>query len=255
MLDARYIHLHEALGLGAMWLRNGAKVLPNATDPVPHTPSQSARTGSLTWQENAAVSGNPSNLTDNSTHQRTSNSKNTPPSLSALDKLRRQHSESPTPTRIKMQAAPPTVQLSMPTHVVKLLILSVCASLDDIVAGRLFSGEDGILLDKMLAAIHLSPEEAHRSTWLKNLPDFNPKPSQEQVQAALPSVRAEWENCGQPALLLLGEFFEREDVLACIQQFAPETPYFIIPHPMRLLRQPQLKRGAWETLQKVQAAL
>ncbi len=36
MLDSRYIHLHEALGLGAMWLKQGAKIIgqPEHTLPV-----------------------------------------------------------------------------------------------------------------------------------------------------------------------------------------------------------------------------
>ena len=28
MLESRYLHLHEALGLGPMWLKQGARLLP-----------------------------------------------------------------------------------------------------------------------------------------------------------------------------------------------------------------------------------
>ena len=38
MLSARYLHLHEALGLGPMWLKRGAVVLPSAT--LPGSPTQ-----------------------------------------------------------------------------------------------------------------------------------------------------------------------------------------------------------------------
>ena len=34
MLSSRYLHLHEALGLGPMWFKRGAKVLP-AAEPAP----------------------------------------------------------------------------------------------------------------------------------------------------------------------------------------------------------------------------
>ena len=33
MLDTRYVHLHEALGLGALWLHKTAKVLPPVSAP------------------------------------------------------------------------------------------------------------------------------------------------------------------------------------------------------------------------------
>ena len=40
MLSARYIHLADALGLGALWLKRGAKVITPATRPtLTHTPN------------------------------------------------------------------------------------------------------------------------------------------------------------------------------------------------------------------------
>ena len=33
MLDTRYVYLHEALGLGALWLHKTAKVLPPVSAP------------------------------------------------------------------------------------------------------------------------------------------------------------------------------------------------------------------------------
>ena len=119
---------------------------------------------------------------------------------------------------------------------------------------KLFSGEDGALLHKMLAAIQLSPQDVHCSTWLKQSAHFNPNPSEEEVQAAWADVYQEWQQCGQPPLWLLGDFFEREDVRRCLQQCAP-TPYFVTSHPLRLLKYPQLKRAAWETLQQLKAEL
>ncbi|HGM2383573.1 TPA: uracil-DNA glycosylase family protein, partial [Neisseria gonorrhoeae] len=34
MLSARYLHLHEALGLGPMWLKQAAAVLPPKNTPA-----------------------------------------------------------------------------------------------------------------------------------------------------------------------------------------------------------------------------
>ena len=52
MLSSRYLHLHQALGLGPMWLKRGAKILPAATPnlpanaaPAPERPSENGRSG------------------------------------------------------------------------------------------------------------------------------------------------------------------------------------------------------------------
>ena len=43
MLSSRYLHLHEALGLGPMWLKQGAKVLSAApAAAAPKAAAQSA---------------------------------------------------------------------------------------------------------------------------------------------------------------------------------------------------------------------
>ena len=115
-------------------------------------------------------------------------------------------------------------------------------------------GLGALWLHKMLAAIQLSPQDVHCSTWLKQSAHFNPNPGEEEVQAAWADVYQEWQQCGRPPLWLLGDFFEREDVRRCLQQCAP-TPYFVTSHPLRLLKYPQLKRAAWDTLQQLKAEL
>ena len=37
MLSSRYLHLHEALGLGPMWLQQGAQVLPPMRSAMWHS--------------------------------------------------------------------------------------------------------------------------------------------------------------------------------------------------------------------------
>ena len=51
----------------------------------------------------------------------------------------------------------------------------------------------------------------------------------------------------------MGGFFEREDVIAQVRTLA--LPYFVIPHPQRILADPSLKRGTWNTLQAMRAEL
>ena len=159
----------------------------------------------------------------------------------------------PTPQPI---STPQTTPLHSPTiRPAKLLILSVCPSVDDMAAGKLFSGADGEMLHKMLKTIALPPAQAHFSTWLKNSPDFNPRPDAQTITAAAPDIAREWQQTQAQAMLLLGDFFHRPEVQTELNNIAPASARYHIPHPMRLAGNPQLKRSAWETLQKLQAAL
>lgn len=231
MLDTRYVHLHEALGLGALWLHKTAKVLP----PV-SAPETAAKTTPPPLQKQPA-----------------------PPVRDNAPPIRHAHPQpEPQPETAAQPASQPAersnISWAEPPRPARVLVLSVCASLEDRMRQKLFSGEDGELLHKMLAAIQLLPQDVHCSTWLKQSAHFNPNPSEEEVQAAWADVYQEWQQCGRPPLWLLGDFFEREDVRRCLQQCAP-TPYFVTSHPLRLLKYPQLKRAAWDTLQQLKAEL
>ncbi len=239
MLDSRYIHLHEALGLGAMWLKQGAKIIgqPEHTLPV------------------ATPKTTPTPITKPTAEQRNMH----PSRLAVLQKINSATLQ-PTTTAPPSPAQPDYPiysteyyinQLSGSIPKVKLMTLSVCASPADVAGGKLFSGEDGVLLHKMLAGIHLNPNDVYISTWLKDLPDFSPKPATEAVTAAAPRVAAEWQLSGATALLLMGDFFERPDVKAQL----PKGKAYYIPHPQRILNNPTLKRSAWETLQQLERHL
>lgn len=238
MLDSRYIHLHEALGLGAMWLKQSAKIIGQLENRellsacVPHSSPMVKRK-----EQSKTISAS---------------------RLAVLQKI---NSATLQPETLPENNAPilpkyPTDSvenylkiLSVPKA--RVMALSVCASPADVVAGQLLSGSDGELFTKMLAAIQLNQNDVWLSSWLKDLPDFSPKPPTEAVQAAAPRVQAEWQLCGAKALLLMGNFFERDDVKAQL----PVAPTFYIPHPQRILNDPTLKRSAWETLQQLQQFL
>ena len=251
MLNSRYIHLHQALGLGIMWLNQHAQIRPaqgslkteNATQAQPNLAHLNA--------------ANTSNARFNATPNRTSN---TAIQGNALAKIRQRSpyhpSSAPTATPQPTIAPQPTPSIHTPALLpAKLLILSVCPSVDDMAAGKLFSGADGEMLHKMLHAIALPPEQAHFSTWLKNSPDFNPRPDAQTITAAAPSIAQEWQQTQAQAMLLLGDFFHRPEVQTALNAIAPASARYHIPHPMRLASNPQLKRSAWETLQQLQAAL
>lgn len=243
MLDSRYVHLHEALGLGVMWLNTNAKILPQTQPEKSKLPSA---------QKPLAVT-----VPQKTPTQAASNAR-----LAALQRVRAHSNpdsgslKNPQPTApIAAPTVAPTTPVPAPTPRAKVMIISVCASPADVVAGKLFSGEDGAMLNKMLGAIGLQNSDAYLSTWLKDLPDFNPKPPTETVIAATERVAQEWRQSGASSLLLLGDFFDRADVQQQLNQFSGSEQRFHIPHPMRIVSNPKLKRSAWETLQQMQKFL
>lgn len=256
MLSSRYVHLHEALGLGAMWLKQGARVLVN----------DEPREQETIVAPTINIQAVPEIVSNSVLRQARSKpqEKMTAARLSALQrvgsKTLQQHDEMReavplSPQKVVLSKQDWLAQLSGSIKPVRVMVLSVCASPADVAAGQLFSGEEGVLLRKMLAAINLSADDVLLNTWLKDLPDFNPKPAPEVVADALPRVQAEYELSGEPVLLLLGDFFQRPEMQAYLAQLGDKVRHFSIAHPARLINHPQLKRPAWEALQALQAVL
>ena len=286
MLDARYVHPHEALGLGPMWLPVAARIRQPEKPAADAGGSTDApeRPSSLKTAAHKVQAAAPTRPAAAAQHADGAGFAETPPvpartpapratrapqtttapnspRLAALQRVGSTTLE-PAPTAAVQEspAATPTVEhylerLAGRVPAARLMVLSVCPSPADVAARRLFSGAEGELLDKMLAAIRLSREDSYLSCWLKGLPDFRPQPAAEDVAAASARVDAEFRLSGARALLLMGRFFERDDVRGHLQRIAPGVPHFYIDHPQQMLHKPQLKRKAWEELQKLQAAL
>lgn len=237
MLVSRYVHLHEALGLGAMWLPQHAQLVSQEADFSKEKKSVIARSSSSENDARMALMQQIRQKNQNSTTiqpvQNPPTPNTTPISVSSDFDM----------NELRQRITPKTV-----------MAMTMCASPTDVAAKRLLSGEDGVLFEKMLAAIGLSLADVHLTCWLKGLPDFNLKPATEQIIASTPRIQAEHQLSQAKVLLLLGDFFERADVVAQIQSLS--VPYFTIPHPRRILDNPHtLRRPAWEVLQKVQKYL
>lgn len=228
MLDTRYIHLHEALGLGAMWLKNTAKIIE------PTGVSGSLKPTPTTKKDK-----------NNAAHQKM---------MAWLHQNRSASEDSPT-----KNASPPTpltesAIFSGSVLPARVLVLGLQASLNDFAAQQLFSGEEGVLLRKMLAAIGLQPQDVHLSCWLKTQRPLT-MPSREEIFQAAASVRQDWQQSQAKAMLLLGDVFYRDDLKQQILKIVGDSPVFVIPHPSKILENQSLKRPAWEVLQQLQTHL
>ena len=254
MLESRYLHLHEALGLGPMWLKQGARLLPppaegqdgrfqTASDPTP-TVRTAPQLAAAVHEDAKQPSGN--------AHAAT---------LAAIGGASRRQSREPSVPKPAEPAANTANTLSdtlqdgiipqTQADAARLLAVSICPAPADLAAGRLFSGADGVLLDNMLAAIGLTAADCRRTSWLPSV-EFSPDAA--RLQAA-ERMRHEAASGCIRAVLLLGQFFEQPENAEAVAATFGNLPVFTVPHPARMLRQPQLKARAWTELKRLRQYL
>jgi len=137
----------------------------------------------------------------------------------------------------------------------RLMVISLNPAPSDDETGRLISGQHGRLLDNMLAAIGLSPEQVFRTAWLRCTPRITLKTTPEEQVRCAAFIRQEFAWVQPQAVLLLGNSFYDPARRWLLEQLIGHTPAFTVPHPAILLRQPELKAQAWHSLKQLKAAL
>lgn len=129
--------------------------------------------------------------------------------------------------------------------------------------GRPFVGASGQLLDKMIAAIGLGREEVYIGNVVKCRPPHNRQPSPEEAAACLPYLRAQVALVRPKVIVLLGATAARYAVSPDIRitrdrgRWIERKGVWMMPtyHPSALLRDPSLKRAAWQDFQAVRDKL
>lgn len=125
--------------------------------------------------------------------------------------------------------------------------------------GRPFVGNAGKLLDKMLAAIDLSREEVYIANIVKCRPPGNADPKPEYAEACIKYLREQVRFIRPRVIVLLGRiavqnFLKMKDSIGNIHgQVYNRKGYLFIPtyHPSALLRNPGLKKEAWEDFKMI----
>ncbi len=145
----------------------------------------------------------------------------------------------------------------------KLLFIGEAPGRDEDLKGLPFVGRAGQLLDKMISAIDLRREDVYICNVLKCRPPENRTPAPGEVEQCLPYLEQQLALV-QPSLIcalglsaaqallktkssmgsLRGRTFEYRGI--------PLIPTY---HPAALLRNPSLKREAWEDMQRVRDTL
>ena len=271
MLSSRYLHLHEALGLGPMWLQQGAQVLPPPNDNPPadnHPPAAVAATpttaatsahNSQSAQARQAVMAAVGGETKTPAAAPATNAKIAPPTIAPVV-------SAPTPIDTLNAATLPAAlaqcqrcdlhrqrRQPLPGHgslQAKLLVVSPNPAPEDDMAAQLLSGEAGVLLHNMLAAIHIDPATVYFTSQVKCTPNATLQVNPTETAACTPFLQQQIAWLQPQAVLLLGQSFQHMAAEA-LAELLQQRPYVIVPHPARLLRQHQLKTEAWQALQKL----
>jgi DNA polymerase len=149
----------------------------------------------------------------------------------------------------------------------RLMLIGEAPGRDEDLEGRPFVGRAGQLLDKMLAAIQLSEQNAHITNIVYWRPPGNRTPTPQEAQVCRPFLERQVELVAPELVVLLGgaaakHLLEVADGIMRIRGKWREIAIGSVKvraiatlHPAYLLRAPAAKRLAWRDLLAVKAAL
>jgi DNA polymerase len=149
----------------------------------------------------------------------------------------------------------------------RLMLIGEAPGRDEDLEGKPFVGRAGQLLDKMLAAIQLSEQNAHITNIVYWRPPGNRTPTPQEAQVCRPFLERQVELVAPELVVLLGgaaakHLLEVADGIMRIRGKWREIEIGSVKvraiatlHPAYLLRAPAAKRLAWRDLLAVKAAL
>jgi DNA polymerase len=134
---------------------------------------------------------------------------------------------------------------------------------DEDLKGEPFVGRSGQLLTKMLAAIDLGREDVYITNIVKCRPPDNRDPQEDEVRCCEKYLTAQIDVIRPSIICALGRvaahwLLDTKESLAGLR--SSENTYHGIPvlvtyHPAALLRNPGLKRGAWEDFKRLRTII
>ncbi len=149
----------------------------------------------------------------------------------------------------------------------RLMLIGEAPGRDEDLEGKPFVGRAGQLLDRMLAAIGLTGEDAYITNVVYWRPPGNRTPSPQEIQACRPFLERQIELVDPEAVVLLGGAAAKEMLATAegimklrgkwLKHTLGGKPRRVLAtlHPAYLLRNPVAKRLAWRDLLMVAAAL
>jgi DNA polymerase len=141
----------------------------------------------------------------------------------------------------------------------KIVFIGEAPGRDEDLQGLPFVGRAGQLLTKMLAAIGFSRDEVYITNILKCRPPNNREPQEDEMTACEPYLLRQLELISPVIICALGRIaahglLKKPTALSILRQgvhYYNDVPVAVVYHPAALLRNPNLKRDAWEDLKMV----
>ncbi len=145
----------------------------------------------------------------------------------------------------------------------KLVFIGEAPGRDEDARGIPFVGRAGQLLDKMIAAIDLKRDEVYICNVLKCRPPENRTPAPDEVEQCQPYLEQQLALVRPALICALGlsavqALLKTKSSMASLRGRTFEyrgIPLIPTYHPAALLRNPGLKRDAWEDMQRVRDTL
>jgi len=140
-----------------------------------------------------------------------------------------------------------------------LMLIGEAPGRDEDLKGIPFVGRAGQLLTLMLQSINLKREDVFIANVLKCRPPNNRDPQPDEIEKCEPYLLKQIEMISPKLIVTLGRFassslLRTKSALGTLREEVHrynKVPLIVIYHPAALLRNPQLKRQAWEDLKKI----
>ncbi len=140
-----------------------------------------------------------------------------------------------------------------------LMLIGEAPGRDEDLKGIPFVGRAGQLLTLMLQSINLKRDEVFIANVLKCRPPNNRDPQPDEIEKCEPYLLKQIEMISPKLIVTLGRFasaslLRTKSALGTLREEVHnynQVPLLVTYHPAALLRNPQLKKRAWEDLKKI----
>lgn len=140
----------------------------------------------------------------------------------------------------------------------KIVFIGEAPGREEDIRGEPFVGRAGQLLTKILASVGFTREEVYITNILKCRPPENRDPNEKEVRACKPYLKRQIELLEPVLICALGRvagqnLLERNASLSVMRQhihYYEDVRTIVTYHPAALLRNPNLKRAAWDDIQE-----
>ncbi|WP_434779508.1 uracil-DNA glycosylase [Neisseria sp. Ec49-e6-T10] len=266
MLEARYLLLHQALGLGKMWLKKGAHLVSSeqkvqnpasnvqinaqvvVAESVPQYVAEPLQTASQPISQ-SQIQTAPVEKTAQPTQVDAQPIQTDGKNLLQLEQMA-QNCQNCSLCGCRLQPV-----FGQGNSQADVLIVSLSPSPEDDLNHQLFEGKVGVLLSNMLKSIHIPIEDTYQTTLVKCAPSFDVKVDKISLKTCQAYFDAQVRLIQPKAILALGEDMPKFAQVNDEGLHYAGIPFFHTHHPARLLRHPQDKAHAWETLKRLSTLL